>query len=516
MGFLINPYLVQPSGPSYDSDAQAFFTAAGITDTTQKSAVNQLVLDLKSYSIWTKMTALYPFVGGTSTTHSYNLKNTATFQLTFNGGGTHASTGWTPNGSNGYANTGLTPSTSLTQNNSHISLYNRTNNDGLVVDMGTRDASYESIMLTRWSNSTLLNHNTQYGSRMSPSNSDSRGHYIISRRGATDMEAYKNGSSIATSTATSGLTTNSIYLSAWNDSGTPSYYANREIAFASIGDGLTDTEAANFYTAVQAFQTTLSRQVGVPIVSDSDAQAFLNAAVITDVTQANAVNQLVTDLKGYSIWTKMKALYPFVGGTASTHKWNLKNPVDSDAAFRLVFNGGVSHTSSGVAGNGTNAYYDTKFNPSVQLTSSTGGSAFIYVFNDILDAGVDLAGYQTGVNTRFQVMSRYAGSFYASMLATNLYSASNSNAIGFYGGTRPAGNTTTFYAVKDANSYSYSDSYANPNCIVMGLAAGVDTTSVSFYTNRGQSFSCMGEGLSTTEAQNLRTAVLAFNTTLGR
>jgi len=38
-------------------------------------------------------------------------------------------------------------------------------------------------------------------------------------------------------------------------------YSNRNIAFASIGDGITDTEASNFYTAVQAFQTTLSRQV---------------------------------------------------------------------------------------------------------------------------------------------------------------------------------------------------------------------------------------------------------------
>ena len=33
---------------------------------------------------------------------------------------------------------------------------------------------------------------------------------------------------------------------------------------------------------------------GVPIVSDPDAQAFLNAAVITNVTQANAINTLVS------------------------------------------------------------------------------------------------------------------------------------------------------------------------------------------------------------------------------
>ena len=70
-GFNVKPR--KAGGVSYDADAQTFFTAASITDTTQKSAVNQLVLDLKSANIWTKFKAIYPFVGGTSTTHKYNL-----------------------------------------------------------------------------------------------------------------------------------------------------------------------------------------------------------------------------------------------------------------------------------------------------------------------------------------------------------------------------------------------------------------------------------------------------------
>jgi hypothetical protein len=258
---IINPYLVQPSGPSYDPDAQAFFTAAGITDTTQKSAVNQLVLDLKSYSIWTKMKALYPFVGGTSTTHSYNLKNTSQYQITWNGGWTHSSTGALPNGTNGYADTGLVPNTALTQNDSHVSIYNRNNTDGLYVDMGSRDGSAETLVLVRNSNSTLLSHNSNYGLRMTPSNSDSRGHFLVSRRGASEIESYRNGTSLSTATDASNRSTYSIYLSAWNDSGTANYFNNREIAFSSIGDGLTDTEATNFYTAVNTFQTTLSRNV---------------------------------------------------------------------------------------------------------------------------------------------------------------------------------------------------------------------------------------------------------------
>lgn len=260
MGMIINPYLVQPSS-AYGTLTTAWIAATGETDLTILGALNTLESDLTTYGLTSKMKALYPFVGGTSTKHSYNFMNTAQYQITFNGGWTHASTGALPNGTNAYANTNLIPSSALTQNDSHVSIYNRTNTDGLYVDMGSRDGSAETLMLVRWGNGTLLNHNTNYGLRMGPSNTDSRGHFVISRRGANELEAYKNGSSISTSSDSSNRSTYSIYLSAWNDLGTTNYLNNRELAFSSIGDGLTDTEAANFYTAVQAFQTTLSRNV---------------------------------------------------------------------------------------------------------------------------------------------------------------------------------------------------------------------------------------------------------------
>jgi len=100
----------------------------------------------------------------------------------------------------------------------------------------------------------------------------------------------------------------------------------------------------------------------VPTVSDSNAQAFLNAAVITDVTQANAVNTLVIGLKADGLWTNMQALYPFVGGTATQHKYNLKDPRDLNVAYRLTFFGGWTHNSNGATGNGINTQADTNYN----------------------------------------------------------------------------------------------------------------------------------------------------------
>ena len=100
---------------------------------------------------------------------------------------------------------------------------------------------------------------------------------------------------------------------------------------------------------------------------DPDAQAFLTAASITNPTISGAINTLVVQMKTDNIWSKMKAIYPMVGGTASTHKFNLKDPRDLDAAFRLVFNGGWTHSANGAQPNGTNGFADTKLNQSANL-----------------------------------------------------------------------------------------------------------------------------------------------------
>ena len=108
---------------SFDADALAFFsrvtTAGGSLSTTEKSAVNQLVLDLKSYSIWTKMKAIYPMVGASAAACAQNLVSSS-FTGTFSGGGTYASTGIIGNGINNYLNTGLSPNGNINLNNNHI------------------------------------------------------------------------------------------------------------------------------------------------------------------------------------------------------------------------------------------------------------------------------------------------------------------------------------------------------------------------------------------------------------
>jgi hypothetical protein len=74
-----------------------------------------------------------------------------------------------------------------------------------------------------------------------------------------NVNGYRNGTKVINNALlVSNLENSNLYLSSRGGS---SLYSSKECAFASIGDGLDDTQASNFYTAVQAFQTTLSRQL---------------------------------------------------------------------------------------------------------------------------------------------------------------------------------------------------------------------------------------------------------------
>lgn len=255
------------SSVSYDADAQAFFTAAGITDATQKSAVNQLVLDLKSASIWTKFHAIYPFVGGDATKHSYNLKNTATFQITWNGTVTHNANGITPNGSTGFGDTGYNPNTSASASDAHIAVYSRTASAVTSCEIGaTTSSSVYLGLFCKYSDNKCYGEMWKTGAatdEIAVAVTDSQGLFTMTRRSTTDAELYRNSTSLGNTSGTGVGTrpSSTIYIGGQHSGGSLASPSARNLALASIGTGLTDTDVSNYYTAVQAYQTTLGRNV---------------------------------------------------------------------------------------------------------------------------------------------------------------------------------------------------------------------------------------------------------------
>jgi hypothetical protein len=250
---------VMGGGGGFDVDAQAFFdrvTAAGGTlTTTEKNATNQLVLDMKSAGIWSAMKAVYPMVGASAAACAQNLVS-ASFTGTFTSGWTFASTGVTPNGTSAYMNTGLNTSIDLTFDDFHMSYYSRTNNSTTGYEIGIAD-NFVNIIFNYGGGGTGY---ISYRGYDTFAVTNSTGFQVASLK-TTTFKGYKNGvTKISKIASTTSFPNRNVFVGSDNR-GVAIEFSTKQCAFSSIGDGLTDTQASNFYTAVQAFQTTLSRQV---------------------------------------------------------------------------------------------------------------------------------------------------------------------------------------------------------------------------------------------------------------
>jgi phage terminase large subunit-like protein len=268
-------------GITYDADALAYFTAnTTITSAADKNAINTFYLGLKSDGIYTKMKAMYLPIWGSAASSKWNLKDPrdldAAFRLTFTTGWTYSSSGITPNGTSAYADTFLIPSTAFANTNTHLSFYSRTLTNTGFADMGaywtdtpaaapTLNTAVYILQAGRPSDNNAVGYlSNDDTNRILYSQTNARGHFILSRTATNSLKMYQGGTlkqtnTTVNSTAFNKLPQNKIYISGLNfrDSNGTSIlnYGAKQCSFSSIGDSLTDTDATNFYTRVQSLMT---------------------------------------------------------------------------------------------------------------------------------------------------------------------------------------------------------------------------------------------------------------------
>lgn len=258
LGLSPRDYSVAGGAIAYDTDAQAYFTAnTAITSDADKNAINTFYLGLKSDGIYTKIKAMYLPIWGSAATSKWNLKDPrdldAAFRLTFTTGWAYSSGGITPNGTSSYANTFLTPSIILTLNSAHISYYSRTSANGSY-DMGSQIVGAGLTLDIRDAGSTYIRVNTTgAGTESNILNADGKGFYQANRNLSNIQSIIKNNTINNFSVNSVSRPTNNIFIGAINNP--IIYYGNKQCSFSSIGDGLTDAEATNFYNRVQTLMT---------------------------------------------------------------------------------------------------------------------------------------------------------------------------------------------------------------------------------------------------------------------
>ena len=280
-----------------DPDAQSFLTATGITDPTIESAINQLVLDLKSYGIWSKMIAIYPIVGGTADTHKFNLKNPqntdAAYRITWAGTVTHNAYGFQGNGTTGVGYTHIQIATALSQNNVSAAMYVRTVAGG-GTDYGSISGGNGMQLNTRYTDNLNYNKLMHGGAHFTQASTDGSGFWQQSRTSSSSyyvqQNTTRNTASVASSTPPSG---EYIALAAIGTAETTAVgFSAKQYSFASFGSGLSTTEMDNYNTAVQSFQETLGRNIGMA----TDASVLLLDA--TNPSSYPGSGTTWTDLSG--------------------------------------------------------------------------------------------------------------------------------------------------------------------------------------------------------------------------
>lgn len=252
---------------------------------------------------------------------------------------------------------------------------------------------------------------------------------------------------------------------------------------------------------------------------DTDAVNYLNAVVsaggtgITSTVSA-ATNTMFVSLKSAGLYTKIDALYPFLGGIAASCKWNAKNPVDTNAAFRLTFNGGVTFTQDkGYKGNGINSYAETYW---IQSGQTTTGNTSIGVFISMSGANAD--GFDIGSTSSslwLALDTSRTGNLRGGIESglVNFTAQTPSQGINFNAISR-ASNSTVLFVARGSGVQSFSSTGSATLQSIQTWIGGAN--GFGSYTDSGIGTAFIGDGLTSTELGNLRNIITTFNTTLGR
>ena len=245
---------------------------------------------------------------------------------------------------------------------------------------------------------------------------------------------------------------------------------------------------------------------------DADWLAYYNRVITAGgsltTTEQNATKQLVADLKANSLWTPMKAIYPMVGASAAACAQNLKS-----SSFTGVFNGGWTFASTGVTGNGTSAYMNTNFNPSLNYNNFDNGYS-IYCRTNSLSPTWDFGAYPG-----FHVYLNYpVGGCKAAIQSNdgNRTSFNDNNSSGFFTFVNNGNNSRKAFRnsiLKNTNTTVDNTTLVNA---LLPLGCLLEDGIYNIYSNREYALLALHNSLTNTEVGNFNTAVNSFQVSLSR
>lgn len=255
LGKSISPFAVKLSGEYISPLIATWYNSLSVKPSSALlNALNTLVDGLNSDGNWSEFD-LFHVIGGLETDEQRlkPLKSTSGLDFTNVNAATLNANGVAGNGTTSYLDLNWNPSThgvKFTQNSGLLSIYSRTDSNGLFGSIGNYSGSSGSFLLPRISGvfQTRVN-----GGLLNATVDNSLGSYTAIRSNSTTLTNYQNGLSISISAAqpSNAILNSNFHLCRLNGLG---YFSARNEALIAVGSSL--ISASQLHSRVNTFFTT--------------------------------------------------------------------------------------------------------------------------------------------------------------------------------------------------------------------------------------------------------------------
>jgi len=258
-----------------------------------------------------------------------------------------------------------------------------------------------------------------------------------------------------------------------------------------------------------------------PFIFDADALIYIaaleSAGGVITAPEKLAINTWFVELKAANLYSRTKAAYLVIGGTAATHKFNAINPIDTDLAFRLLFVGGWTHSATGALPNGINTYADSYFIPSINGSPNSLSMGYYSATNSAgayIEMGVSGVGGDSGLGQLF-IAPNFSGAGFLAVNTTGNAGIPSATPTGMFATSRNDGINMRLHrnAVQIAANAGLPVTTSDKKIYVGGRNAnGAGFTP----TNRECRGAFIADGLSSAEANTISQIFMNLQIALGR
>ena len=208
----------------------------------------------------------------------------------------------------------------------------------------------------------------------------------------------------------------------------------------------------------------------------------------------------------------MTAIYPIVGGTTASHKYNLKDPQDTDGAYRVTFAGGMTHSSNGIHFDGTTGYGDTHLDDN--FTAEGNKHLSVYSRTDYTGTVCSIGTFQAGIASTMFLIKYASNDGYFRLSWGSSPDATITNSKGYFLASRDSSTSCEIY--QDGTLKNTRTQGTGTGAIPYYIGANYNAGSAASFSPREYCFWSVGTGLSSTQCADLSTRVEALQVALGR